>query len=182
MLAHCRVCFSLRKLHYQASHRNANPTQELAFIRSFRFIRSFHYRHFCFSTLQIHVLTAWLHYIQLSLSTPHKNALPFIHSFQLHSLTTVSPCHFQRTVRAKKCAKLAAGSTQPPRFALSVSGAFAPLAAARPQRTGWILRSVSLHSLFSLAIHTRSRLFYLLKKIHAHLIHKDKINENIVFR
>ena len=148
MLAHCRVCFSFRKLHFQASHRNANPTQELSFIHSFRFIRSFHYRHFCFSTLQIHVLAAWLLYIQLSLSTPHKNAFPFIHSLQLHSLYTSSPCFFQRTVRAKKCAKLAASSTQPPRFALSVSGAFAPLAAARPQRTGLKLHFATLHFAF----------------------------------
>ena len=132
MLAYCRVCFSFRKLHFQASHRNANPTQELSFIHSFRFIRSFHYRHFCLSTLQIHVLAAWLHYIQLSLSTLHKNALPFIHSLQLHSLTTVSPCHFQRTVRAKKCAKPAASSTLPQRFALSVSGALTQHADGTP--------------------------------------------------
>ena len=62
-------------------------------------------------------------------------------------------------VRAKKCAKLAAGSTQPPRSALPVSGAFAPLAAARTQRTGLILRSVSLLSHLSLAINAGSRLF-----------------------
>ena len=61
---------------------------------------------------------------------------PFIRSNTLHSLTTSSPCFFQRTVRAKKCAKPAAGSTRPPRSALPVSGALAPLAAARTQRTG----------------------------------------------
>ncbi len=53
---------------------------------------------------------------------------PFIRSNTLHSLTTSSPCFFQRTVRAKKCAKPAAGSTRPPRSALPVSGALAPLA------------------------------------------------------
>ena len=62
--------------------------------------------------------------------------LPFIRFNTLHSFITSSPCLFQRTVRAKKCAKPAAGSTQPPRSALPVSGAFAPLAAARTQRTG----------------------------------------------
>ena len=61
---------------------------------------------------------------------------PFIRSNTLHSFITSSPCFFQRTVRAKKCAKPAAGSTRPPRSALPVSGALAPLAAARTQRTG----------------------------------------------
>ena len=61
---------------------------------------------------------------------------PFIRSNTLHSFITSSPCLFQRTVRAKKCAKPAAGSTRPPRSALPVSGALAPLAAARTQRTG----------------------------------------------
>ena len=62
--------------------------------------------------------------------------LPFIRFNTLHSFITSSPCFFQRTVRAKKCAKPAAGSTRPPRSALPVSGALAPLAAARTQRTG----------------------------------------------
>ena len=62
--------------------------------------------------------------------------LPFIRFNTLHSFITSSPCLFQRTVRAKKCAKPAAGSTRPPRSALPVSGALAPLAAARTQRTG----------------------------------------------
>ena len=61
---------------------------------------------------------------------------PFIRFFPLHSFITSSPCFFLRTVRAKKCAKPAAGSTRPPRSALPVSGALAPLAAARTQRTG----------------------------------------------
>ena len=86
---------------------------------------------------------------------------PFIRFNTLHSFTTSSPCFFQRTVRAKKCAKPAAGSTRPPRSALPVSGALAPLAAARTQRTGFILRFVSLLSHFSLAIHAGSRLFFL---------------------
>ena len=86
---------------------------------------------------------------------------PFIRSNTLHSLTTSSPCFFQRTVRAKKCAKPAGTGTLPPRSALPVSGALAPLAAARTQRTGLILRSISLHSHFSLAIHAGSRLFLL---------------------
>ena len=62
--------------------------------------------------------------------------LSFIRFNTLHSFITSSPCLFQRTVRAKKCAKPAAGSTRPPRSALPVSGALAPLAAARTQRTG----------------------------------------------
>ena len=68
-------------------------------------------------------------------STPlhHRTHTPFlfIRFFPLHSFITSSPCFFQRTVRAKKCAKPAAGSTRPPRSALPVSGALAPLAAAR---------------------------------------------------
>lgn len=100
-------------------------------------------------------------------STPlhHRTHTPFsfIRFNTLHSFITSSPCFFQRTVRAKKCAKPAAGSTRPPRSALLVSGALAPLAAARTQRTGFILRSVSLHSHFSLAIHAGSRLFFLFR-------------------
>ena len=73
-------------------------------------------------------------------STPlhHRTHTPlsFIRFFPLHSFITSNPCLFQRTVRAKKCAKPAAGSTRPPRSALPVSGALAPLAAARTQRTG----------------------------------------------
>lgn len=98
MLAFSRVHLFVPHIHTAI----ANPTQELLFILSFRFNRSFHSRHFYFSTLQIHVLTAWLHYIQLSLSTPHKNALPFIHFFLLHSLITSSPCLFQRNCSNKK--------------------------------------------------------------------------------
>ena len=61
---------------------------------------------------------------------------PFIRFFPLHSFITSSPCLFQRTVRAKKCAKPAGTGTLPPRSALPVSGALAPLAAARTRRTG----------------------------------------------
>ena len=69
----------------------------------------------------------------------HRTHKPLIVLFAtihyIHSL--LSALAFSNAnVRAKKCAKLAAGSTQPPRSALPVSGAFAPLAAARTQRTG----------------------------------------------
>ena len=118
------------------SHRNANPTQELSFIHSFRFIRSFHYRHFCLSTLQIHVLTAWLHFVQLSLSTPHKNALPFIHSLQLHSFYTSSPCFFQRTVRAKNTPNQLPAAPCHSALRYPCQGHSLNTQSARPQRTG----------------------------------------------
>ena len=98
--------------------------------------RSFHFQGIC---LFPPCKSMWLQPCSVSLHTAfHRTHTPlqFIRSNTLHSLTTSSPCLFQRTVRAKKCAKPAAGSTRPPRSALPVSGALAPLAAARTQRTG----------------------------------------------
>ena len=105
----------------------------------------------------------WLQPCSVSLHTalpPHTKA-PNRSFASFHSIHSFRPAlaFSNANVRAKKCAKLAAGSTQPPRSALPVSGAFAPLAAARTQRTGLILRSVSLLSHLSLAINASSRLF-----------------------
>ena len=130
-------------------------------------------------------ISMWLQHCSVSL---HTASPPHTYSLSVHSLQYTPFAHYFQPLlfpthrSGKKSAKPAAGSTRPPRSALPVSGALAPLAAARTQRTGLILRFVSLHSHISLAIHTRSRLFYLLKKIHAHLIQKDKINENKIVR
>ena len=105
------------------------------------------------------MVAALFRFTPQSFTTAHINPLSFNRYNPLHSLITFSPCLSNANVRAKKCAKLAAGSTQPPRSALPVSGAFAPLAAARTQRTGLILRSVFLLSHLSLAINAGSRLF-----------------------
>ena len=98
---------------------------------------SFHFQGIC---LFPPCKSMWLQPCSVSLHTaspPHTHTpFPFIRSNTLHSLITSSPYFCQRTVRAKKCAKPAAGSTRPPRSALPVSGALAPLAAARTQRTG----------------------------------------------
>lgn len=147
---------------FHASHRYCQPHAR-AVIHS---LIAFHSTHF---TFRVYVFSHPANPCGCSRVPFHSTPLhhrthtpfPFIRSNTLHSFITSSPCLFQRTVRAKKCAKPAAGSTRPPRSALPVSGALAPLAAARTQRTGWILRSVSLHSHFSLAIHAGSRLFLL---------------------
>ncbi len=130
------------------SHRNANPTQELSFIRSFRSIPLLSLSGvYVFSTAIIHVVAALFRFTPQSFTTALINPLSFF-SLPFHYIHSLLPAlaFSNANVRAKKCAKLAAGSTQPPRYALPVSGAFAPLAAARPQRTGFILHSVSLHS------------------------------------
>ena len=147
---------------FHASHRYCQPHAR-AVIHS---LISFHSTHF---TFRVYVFSHPANPCGCSRVPFHSTPLhhrthtpfPFIRFNTLHSFITSSPCFFQRTVRAKKCAKPAAGSTRPPRSALPVSGALAPLAAARTQRTGFILRSVSLHSHFSLAIHAGSRLFLL---------------------
>ena len=114
-------------------------------------------------TLQIHVVAAVFRF------TPHRFTTAHIHPFRsfapIHSIRSLLPAlaFSNAPFGQKKCAKPAAGSTRPPRSALPVSGALAPLAAARTQRTGFILRSVSLHSHFSLAIHAGSRLFFLFR-------------------
>ena len=156
------VFASIPQVPFHASHRYCQPHAR-AGIHS---LIAFHSTHF---TFRVYVFSHPANPCGCSRvpfhSTPlhHRThtPLPFIRFNTLHSFITSSPCFFQRTVRAKKCAKPAAGSTRPPRSALPVSGALAPLAAARTQRTGFILRFVSLLSHFSLAIHAGSRLFLL---------------------
>ena len=122
---------------FHASHRYCQPHAR-AVIHS---LIAFHSTHF---TFRVYVFSHPANPCGCSRvpfhSTPlhHRTHTPlsFIRFFPLHSFITSSPCLFQRTVRAKKCAKPAAGSTRPPRSALPVSGALAPLAAARTQRTG----------------------------------------------
>jgi hypothetical protein len=146
------------------SHRYRQPRARVVFRSLIPFhFAPFHFQGLCFShpANPCGCSPVPLHFTQLHHHT--HTPFPFIRSNTLHSFITSSPCLFQRTVRAKKCAKPAAGSTRPPRSALPVSGALAPLAAARTQRTGFILRSVSLHSHFSLAIHAGSRLFLLFR-------------------
>ena len=94
-------------------------------------------------------------------ASPPRTYTPYRLFAAIHSIRSLRPAlaFSTRNVQAKKCAKLAAGSTLPPRSALPVSGALAQLALARTQRTGFILRFVSLHSHLSLAIHAGSRLF-----------------------
>ena len=158
---HSRVCF-----HSTSSISCFTPLLPTArkSCHSFAHCVPFHSFHFQGICLFPPCKSMWLQPCSVSLHTaspPHTYTLsvhsfqytPFVHYFQ--------PLHFQRNVRAKKCAKPAAGSTRPPRSALPVSGALAPLAAARTQRTGFILRFVSLLSHFSLAIHAGSRLFLL---------------------
>ena len=128
---HSRVCFSFHKFHFMLHTAIANRTQELSFIRSFRSIPLISLSGYMYFPAH---KSLWLQPCSVSLHTaspPHTYALfvhslqytPFVHYFQ--------PLHFQRNVRAKKCAKPAAGSTRPQRPALSVSGALTPLAAAR---------------------------------------------------
>jgi neutral trehalase len=148
MLAHCRVCFSFRKLHFQASHRNANPTQELSFIRSFRFIRSFHYRHFCFSTLQIHVLTAWLHFVQLSLSTltktPCRSFTFFNYIRSLLPALAFSNALFEQKNAPNQLPAAPCHSA----LRYPCQGHSLNTQTARPQRTGLNLHYVTLHFAF----------------------------------
>ena len=164
MLANCRFrsVFSFILFHYTPSLIPQRQPHARAVIHS---LISFH-----FATITFRGLCFFPRYYQCGCSIVpfhstklhHRTHKPLIVLFRytpLHSLITSSPCFSNAFVRSKKCAKLAAGSTQPPRVALPVSGAFAPLAAARTQRTGLILRSVSLLSHVSLAINAGSRLF-----------------------
>ena len=119
------------------SHRNANPTQELSFIRSFRSIPLLSLSGvYVFSHANILVVAALIRFTPQSFTTPHITPFRSLRFITLHSFSSYSPCLSHRTVRAKKSAKPAAGSTRPQRPALSVSGALTPLAAARTQRTG----------------------------------------------
>ena len=172
MLAYCRIrsVFSFILFHYTPSLTPQRQPHARAVIHSlipFRFA-TITFRGLCFFHAIINVVAALFRFTPQSFTTAHINPLSFF-SLPFHYIHSLLPALAfpNANVRAKKCAKLAAGSTQPPRSALPVSGAFAPLAAARTQRTGLILRSVSLLSHLSLAIHASSRLFYLLKEIHA---------------
>jgi hypothetical protein len=86
-----------------------------------------------FPTLQIHVVAAVFRFTPHRFTTPHITPFRSLRFITLHSFSSYSPCLSHRTVRAKKSAKPAAGSTRPQRPALSVSGALTPLAAARTQ-------------------------------------------------
>ena len=127
---HSRVCFSFHKFHFMLHTAIANRTQELAFIRSFRFIPLISLSgYMSFPTLQIHVFAAVFRFTPHRFTTTHTYTLsvhslqytPFGHSYQPLLFPTLN-------VQAKKCAKPAAGSTRPQRPALSVSGALAQLA------------------------------------------------------
>jgi len=141
MLANCRIrsVLSFILFHYNPSLTPQRQPHTRAVIHS---LISFHS-----ATITFRGLCFFLRYYPCGCSI-----VPF-HSTKLHHRThkplfvlfaTIHYIHSllpalafsNAIVRAKKCAKLAAGSTQPPRSALPVSGAFAPLAAARTQRTG----------------------------------------------
>ena len=140
MLANCRIrlVFSFILFHYTPSLTPQRQPHAKAVIHS---LIAFHSTHF---TFRVYVFSHPANPCGCSRVPFHSTPLhhrthtpfPFIRFNTLHSFITSSPCFFQRTVRAKKCAKPAAGSTRPPRSALPVSGALAPLAAARTQRTG----------------------------------------------
>jgi hypothetical protein len=132
---------------FHASHRYCQPHAR-AVIHSLIAFHSTHFtfRVYVFSHPQIHVVAAVFRF------TPHRFTTAHIHPFRsfasFHFIRSFLPAlaFSNAPFGQKKCAKPAAGSTRPPRSALPVSGALAPLAAARTQRTGFILRSVSLHS------------------------------------
>ena len=134
---HSRVRFSFHKLHFMLHTAIANRTQELSFIHSLRSIPLISLSgYMSFPTLQIHVVAAVFRF------TPHRFTTAHIHPFRsfapIHSIRSLLPAlaFSNAPFGQKKCAKPAAGSTRPPRSALPVSGALAPLAAARTQRTG----------------------------------------------
>ena len=128
------------------SHRYHQPRARAVFRSLIPFhFAPFHFQGLCLSHPAYPCGCSIVPFHSTKLHHPAHNPFPFIRFNTLHSFTTSSPCFFQRTVRAKKCAKPAGTGTLPPRSALPVSGALAPLAAARTQRTGCILSSVSLH-------------------------------------
>ena len=114
---------------FHASHRYCQPHAR-AVIHS---LISFHSTHF---TFRVYVFSHPANPCGCSRVPFHFTPLHTAHihpcrSFALiHSIRSLLPAlaFSNANVRAKKCAKLAAGSTQPPRSALPVSGAFAPLA------------------------------------------------------
>ena len=164
MLANCRIrsVFSFILFHYTPSLIPQRQPHARAVIHS---LISFHFatitfRGLCFFPRKYPCGCSIVPFHSTKLH--HRTHTPLIVLFAtIHYIHSLLPAlaFSNANGRAKKCAKLAAGSTQPPRSALPVSGAFAPLAAARTQRTGLILRSVSLLSHISLAINASSRLF-----------------------
>ena len=164
MLANCRIrsVFSFILFHYTPSLTPQRQPHTRAVIHSLItfYSATFTFRGLCFFQRKNPCGCSIVPFHSTKLH--HRTHKPLIVLFAtIHFIHSLLPALAfpNANVRAKKCAKLAAGSTQPPRFALPVSGAFAPLAAARTQRTGLILRSVSLLSHISLAINASSRLF-----------------------
>ena len=102
------------------SHRNANPTQELAVIRSFRSISLFSLLgSMFFPALQIHVVAARFRFAAPSFTTAHIHPLPFIRCNTLHSFTPASPC-FSHPQRSSKKVRQT-GCRQHPATALRAS-------------------------------------------------------------
>jgi hypothetical protein len=94
---HSRVCFSFHKFHFMLHTAIANRTQELAFIRSFRFIPLISlsgYMFFSHPTNPCVCSRVPFHSTPLHHHT--HTPFPFIRSNTLHSLITSSPCFFQR--------------------------------------------------------------------------------------
>ena len=93
MLAYCRVRSVFPFILFSAllhSHRNANPTQELSFIRSLRSIPLISLSgYMSFPTLQIHVVAAVFRF------TPHRFTTVHIHPFRsfapIHSIRSLLP-------------------------------------------------------------------------------------------
>ena len=140
MLANCRIrsVLSFILFHYTPSLTPLLPTARKSCHSFAHFVpfHSFHFQGICLFPPTNPCGCSRVPFHSTPLHHRTHTPFPFIRSNTLHSFITSSPCFFQRTVRAKKCAKPAAGSTRPPRSALPVSGALAPLAAARTQRTG----------------------------------------------
>ena len=142
----------------------ANRTQELAFIRSFRFIPLISLSGYMFfPTLQIHVFAAVFRF------TPHRFTTTHIHPFRsfapIHSIRSLLPAlAFSNAPFGQKNAPNqlpAAPCHRALRYLCQGHSLHSHRLAL--QRTGLILRSVSLLSHFSLAIHAGSRLFFLFR-------------------
>lgn len=148
LLAFAVFIQSFRKLHF--FFHTAPPTPHKSWSSFAHYVSIVHFTNgaFVFSTRQIHVLAAWLHFVQLSFST-HTKA-PNVHSLLSTPFVLYAQPLFLSTcnVQAKRCANPAASSTLPQHFVLPVSGALPPLAAARTQRTGLKLHFVTLHFAF----------------------------------
>ena len=123
MLAYCRVRSVSPFILFSTllrSHRNANPTQELAVIRSFRSFSLISLPgSMSFTTLQIHVVAARFRFASPSFTTAHIHPLPFIHSNTLHSFIPASPCFFHPQRSSKKMRQT--GCRQHPATALRAS-------------------------------------------------------------